>query len=75
MDRINHAISLEDSSRADYALTIMSYQNHKLAMLIQKQRYEFTNELERLHGLITSFYGNNPIDIEKRMIDTKIKKN
>ncbi len=74
---LNLAISLEDSSRADYALTIMTYQNHKLAISIQKQRYEFTKELGRLHSLITSFYGNNHIAIEsekeKDEDNTKLK--
>lgn len=74
---LNLAISLEDSSRADYALTIMTYQNHKLAISIQKQRYEFTKELGRLHSLITSFYGNNRIAIEsereKYEDNTKLK--
>ena len=74
---LNLAISLEDSSRTDYALTIMTYQNHKLALQIQKQRHEFSKELECLRNLITSFSGVNHCAIEnkkeKACEDTRLK--
>lgn len=58
---LNQAISLEDSSRADYALTIMTYQNYKLAISIQKQRYEFTKELQNIQKMINTSYDKKNI--------------
>lgn len=62
---LNMAISLEVSSRPDYSLTIMTYQNYKLAISIQQQREEFCKELLRLQNMLGSFTKNSCLTVKK----------
>lgn len=43
---ILHAISIENSSRPDYALTIMNYQYYRLSILMRQQASEFEKQTD-----------------------------
>lgn len=55
----NRSIAMEDSSRSDYALTIMSYQNYKMAVSFQQQKSNFENEIRILREQLKLVCQNN----------------
>ena len=48
------AISKENSSRHDYALTILNYQSHRISFEFQQKEKELTERIEKLENLVAS---------------------
>lgn len=49
---INKAISLENSSRPDYAMTIMNYQIHKMQVQFYQQKADMNTKMQSLENML-----------------------
>ena len=68
---INQAISKEDSSRSDYALTIAGYQYYKLQIQMRQQRDELQNQISQLQKALSVLNLNTSISPSTKVLDEK----
>lgn len=59
---LNKAISMEDSSRSDYMLTIMSYQNYKLSVSLENQKSYFKKEIMAIKNKLFPLFEEVKVD-------------